>query len=178
MLGSLVACVAVSLTMRIRLALTLTLAVFPIYLLLSLGWQQQIARSIEAQPASNMSVFPTRIPSCRWLVLSEGEEMLHADCARVPFGTRLKRVKSVQSNNGPFVQASLESDMAKAFRESVWYPFAEVRRLDAGEGIVVWRDMRETFMEDDVDSGPGIYVKLNADGEILEETHKWRLPFW
>lgn len=177
-LVSLVVCVVCSLTLTNRTTLIVTLTVFPLYLILSLGWQQQIARSIEAQSASNKTVFPTRIPSCRWLVLSEGEEVLHADCATVPFGARLKRVKSVQLNNGPFVQASLESDMAKRFRKAVWYPFANVRRLDDGEVLVVWRDLRETFMEDDVESGPGIHVRLNADGEILEETHKWRLPFW
>jgi len=68
--------------------------------------------------------------------------------------------------------------MVHEFRESVWYPFADVRRLDNGEVLVVWRDLRETFMEDDVDAGPGIHVRLNAEGEILEEVHKWRLPFW
>ena len=177
-LASLVVCVVCSLTLRNRTALIVTLTVFPLYLLLSLAWQQQIARGIETRAGSDTSVFATRIPWCRWLVLSKGEEVLHADCVQVPLTTRMKRIKSVQVNDEPFVQASLGGDMVNEFRESVWYPFADVRPLDNGEVLVVWRDLRETFMDDDVDAGPGIHVRLNADGEILEEVHKWRLPFW
>jgi membrane-bound metal-dependent hydrolase YbcI (DUF457 family) len=147
-------------------------------LILSLAWQQQIASDVLAQTGGGVNIFPTRIPSCRWLVLSRDDKELHADCASVPFTTQLNRVKSVPVMDTPLAKASLKADMANDFRNAVWYPFADVRQLDSGETMVVWRDLREAFMDDDVDTSPGVYVRLNADGEVLETVHKWRLPFW
>ncbi len=163
---------------RVRLGVVLLLALAP-YLALQ-WWSRERAQHLGAAELAGrrIAVFPGRSLGCRWAVLSAGETDLAVDCLSNPFAVQLRRLQTLAIRDDVLTRASEQSAAVRDFRRKVPFPFAEVTPQPGGGALVVWRDLRVSYLEPPEARPTGIYVWLDAAGRITAERHRWWLKLW
>lgn len=123
-------------------------------------------------------VYPAGRLQCGWIVLSSGNNEMAVDCVRSPLARHLQPVFRATSREDALAGATLQSAAVREFRQKIPFPFAEVRAAGDGGAVVIWRDLRVAYQEDPHASPAGLYVRLDAAGNIVSERHRWWLRLW
>ncbi len=169
------ACAATALVARPRTIAAVAALSFGAVILAKVD-SREAARAMAAQQlGAAVSIYPTPRADCPWSALSKAGPRLRAACVAPSRGDGLRLVAEVSTAASALVEASKAAPAVADFLAKRRFPYAVLEPDGDGKAIVLWRDLRESILEDPDDPRFGLAVRFDSDGRIASVEHRWRL---
>ena len=160
-------------------AAVLLLELLPAYLIVQLWWRDH-ARSMANTELVGVqtAVFPTSELNCGWIILAASSTDMSVHCVSSPMAKSAPAVFHVPVRSDPFIEGSQQSPAVRELRQKIPFSFAEVKPVQGGGAVVLWRDLRIAYRERPNAKPTGLEVRLDASGKIVGEQYRWWLTVW